>query len=179
MNRKKVLASLVSVALAVIGMFALMSTSEATVHHPYVTVAWTMSSYVDATTPTWPQHYAAKAETDTPSLGALDETLTGCLYQVDVYKNDATTAALLAGGVLNGPNSPQESLIPGGWGVSYKIVHTDCPTPTPTPTLTPTLTPTPTLVPVSAPMAPTVVPQVVRVPKGGIQTGDGSTAVSP
>jgi len=31
-------------------------------HHPYVTVAWTMPSYVDATTPTWPQHYAAKAD---------------------------------------------------------------------------------------------------------------------
>jgi hypothetical protein len=96
----------------------------------YVTVAWTMPSWVNSTTATWPQQKFASIETEDPNLGALDSQLAASVlcgqekqWQVDVYFDNAVTDALVAGGYLNGPGSPPESLISGGWGVAYKLVH--------------------------------------------------------
>lgn len=83
-----------------------------------------MPSWVDSTTPTWPQsivsHVAAET---TPTLDVTTPATCGTQYQVDVYNTSATTDSLVAGGVLTAPNSPAEDLIPGGWGVAYKLVQ--------------------------------------------------------
>jgi hypothetical protein len=96
----------------------------------YVTVAWTMPSWVNSTTATWPQQKFASIETEDPNLGALDSQLAASVlcgqekqWQIDVYYDNATTDSLLAGGFLNGPGNPPEALIPGGWNVAYKLVH--------------------------------------------------------
>lgn len=103
---------------------------------PYVLVAWIMPSWVDATTPTWSQTYFTKVDLATKDLHALDGQLTACgtHYQVDLYDDSATTTALIAGGVLHGPNNPPEDFpSPSGWGVTYKLIqNADCET-TPNP----------------------------------------------
>lgn len=94
----------------------------------YVTVAWVMPSWINATTPSWPQTYALSVKTNTASLGALDSDLKcGVPYQVDVYFDNDVTASLIAGKHLDGPGVPPEALIPGGWGAAYKVVMTKCP----------------------------------------------------
>jgi hypothetical protein len=51
----------------------------------------------------------------------------GTQYQLDKYYDSDITDALIAGGFLNGPNNPDEDLVPGGWGTSYKLVkNPDC-----------------------------------------------------
>lgn len=89
----------------------------------------------------------------------------GEAYQIDIYLNDETTAALLKVGVLTGPNNPTEHL---ALPASYEVFTTkDCevtPSPTPTPTKTatppvppttpPTTSPSPTPSPSSAPPKP-------------------------
>ncbi len=92
----------------------------------YKIVAWTMPSWDNSTTPTWSQTYFTSQEENTPDLNALDSKLTeacGVQYQVDIYYNSQITTNLIAGGYLDGPNNPQEDLIPGGWGVAYKLVQ--------------------------------------------------------
>jgi hypothetical protein len=101
----------------------------------YIIVAWTMPSWDNSTTPTWPQPIFTHTEEQTPDLNALDSQLTeqcGVQYQVDIYYNSAETAALINGGELYGPNdggTPSsnenlpEDLIPGGWGTAYKLVQ--------------------------------------------------------
>jgi hypothetical protein len=97
--------------------------------HPcedYIIVAWHMPSWVNSTTPTWSQTYFTSHEEGTPNLNALDSQLTeqcGVQYQVDIYYNSPTTASLIAGEHLDGPNNPPEDLIPGDWGVAYKLVQ--------------------------------------------------------
>ncbi|HEX4444330.1 MAG TPA: hypothetical protein VHZ81_12210 [Galbitalea sp.] len=103
----------------------------------YIIVAWHMPSWVDSTTPTWSQTYFTSQEEQAPDLNALDSKLVeacGVQYQVDIYYNSPTTASLIQGGFLDGPNNPPEDLIPGGWGVAYKLVQgPKCATPvTPT-----------------------------------------------
>lgn len=136
-------------------------TTPAPVAQTYVTVAWEMPKVpANSTSPTWPQKYYASAKTKTPSLNVLDGSLKcNVPYQVDVYVDDATTAALIKGKHLDAPNVPKESLAPGGWGTVYKLVYVKCSTTTPTATITtpkpstttpcptstkPTITPTPT-----------------------------------
>ena len=92
----------------------------------YKIVAWTMPSWDNSTTPTWSQTYFTSEEESTPNLSALDSRLTeacGVQYQVDIYYNSQITTNLINGGYLDGPNNPQEDLIPGGWGVAYKLVQ--------------------------------------------------------
>ena len=92
----------------------------------YIIVAWHMPSWVNSTTPTWSQTYFTSQEEKTPDLSALDSQLTevcGVQYQVDIYYNSPTTASLIAGEHLDGPNNPPEDLIPGGWGIAYKLVQ--------------------------------------------------------
>jgi LPXTG-motif cell wall-anchored protein len=96
---------------------------------PYLTIAWQMTSYVDATTGVFPgQKILGFVETATPNLDAADGFLAnakcGTGVQFDVNHDDAVSRALIAGGVLNGPGTPQESLISGGWGVAYKVLPT-------------------------------------------------------
>lgn len=97
--------------------------------HPcegYVIVAWTMPTWVNSTTPTWGQTYFTSEQQSSPNLAALDSKLVvtcGVQYQVDIYFDSSTTASLIASHHLAGPNSPPEDLIPGGWGVAYKLVQ--------------------------------------------------------
>ena len=79
-------------------------------------------------TPHWPaggQTYVASQKQTTTSLNTLDSTLNaigyGC-YQVDLYYDDATTAALIAGGKLYGPNNPAEHLVGTGEGTAWKFL---------------------------------------------------------
>jgi hypothetical protein len=92
----------------------------------YIIVAWKMPSWINSTTPTWSQTYFTSQEEQTPNLNALDNKLVeecGVQYQVDIYYNSPTTASLIAGHHLDGPNNPPEDLIDGGWGVAYKLVQ--------------------------------------------------------
>lgn len=114
------------------------------VDNDYVTVAWKMASYIDATHSDFSVDQVFQIEsssTDDPDLTALDswvsEQKCGLAFQIDVYVDDAITTSLVAGGVLHGPNDPSEHLAPGGWGSAYKVVYTgDC-TPPPPPTVQP------------------------------------------
>jgi hypothetical protein len=91
----------------------------------YVTVAWQMPSYVDASTATWPQTILGTVPTKKPKLNAADDFLAqakcGTGVQFDVYVAGTVSDALIAGGHLDGPNNPPEALIDGGWGVAYKV----------------------------------------------------------
>lgn len=82
----------------------------------------------------WPQTLVSFTRTTSTSLDQLDawadEDCT--FYQVDLYADDATTASLLAGGVLTGPNNPAESF-PDIYGPKWKQFTTTCPPPPPTP----------------------------------------------
>jgi hypothetical protein len=88
----------------------------------YVVVAWDMRKW-DGTHAFFPQNYVMHENQTTPDIDALDDELNaigyGC-YQIDVYYDDATTTALIAGGVLNGPNDPAEHL---AWPGAYKILR--------------------------------------------------------
>jgi hypothetical protein len=70
---------------------------------------------------------------DTADLSALDnsEFACGSYYQIDLYLNDSTTDALIAGNVLHGPNDPTEHLAFGAVdGNPWKYITTDvCETP--------------------------------------------------
>jgi len=78
---------------------------------PYILAAWQLPG--DVTDPIWPgqliKTWIDVAEGD---LNALDGQLVTCGvdYQIDLYYDDETTASLLSGGVLNGPNNPAEHL---------------------------------------------------------------------
>ena len=114
-----------TVALTFGGATAVMAeTTPAPVDPGYVTVAWVMPAWIADTTPSWPQTLLESKVTATPDITALDGDLTECgtQYQVDVYHNDDTTVALVAGKHLDGPNDPHESLIGGGWGSAYKLI---------------------------------------------------------
>jgi hypothetical protein len=142
------------------GILAAVSTPVPTTPPLTVTVvAWEMPSYVGPTTPTWPQHLTAHKTSATVDLNLLTAGLPcGKSFQIDAYHSGPVTDRLLAGGVLTAPQHPAEALVPGGWGVAYKIVQTPaCATPTPTPTPTPTVTPTPTPKP-TVTATPTVKP---------------------
>ena len=105
----------------------------------YVTVAWNATEG-DIWNPA--QTVVDTAYTDSPDLNALDDELAALVdglecgttdyFQVDVYVDNETSASLIAGGVLYGPNNPAEPLIPGGSGTAWKyvkIVAPECPPP--------------------------------------------------
>jgi LPXTG-motif cell wall-anchored protein len=108
------------------------ATAPDTVAPSYVIVAWAMPSWINSTTPSWPQTYETSLVESTPDLSALDSQLTKCgtQHQVDIYNAGETTTSLIAGKHLDGPNNPAEDLIAGGWGTAYKLIHNDvCPQP--------------------------------------------------
>jgi len=107
----------------------------------YTTVAWLAGAapphHFDV-----PQTYLFSEDTEDPALHTLDDNIASYLatlkcdaevdLQIDVYIDDATTDALIAGGVLYGPNNPTEHLISGGEGTAWKFVHLQaeaCPPP--------------------------------------------------
>ncbi len=79
----------------------------------------------------WPQHLIASIVQSDKGLNALDYLATEqcSFYQVDLYANDATTAALIAGGFLTSPGHPTS---PGRAAATTKGRYskqwsTDCP----------------------------------------------------
>jgi len=93
-----------------------------------VTVVWEMPRWAGSQTPTWPQTFYAAYETECYDLDVFVPADCGTYWQVDSYLNNDITAALIAGGVLNGANNPRESFPPNpGWGKTYKLVkNADC-----------------------------------------------------
>lgn len=93
---------------------------------PYILTAWRMPAYTNDTTAHWPQTSPHSIDLATKDLSALDSWVAGQPYgcfQIDGSNDDATTASLIAGGHLDGPGNPPESLWGGGWGVAYKVVR--------------------------------------------------------
>lgn len=89
-----------------------------------VVVVWKMPGWANSTTPTWPQTYVSVHDTDctTPISADVIELGNDC-YQLDKYFESETTTNLIEGGFLTGPNNPDEDLVPGGWGVAYRLVQ--------------------------------------------------------
>lgn len=134
-----------------------------------VFVAWSMPSWVNSTTPTWPQNLSVqfgdssgRLTINSPQVLAEIPDLCGTQYQVDAYNETAAVLALIKGGTLTQAGQDSADLIPGGWGVAYKLVKN------PTCIATPTPTPTPSVAPVAPPAAPkaprTTATVVVPVP---------------
>lgn len=108
---------------------------------PFILIAWPMASWIDDTTPTWPQGIAAglaapfTLDLATRNLDALDAVLnalivpceTSVQYQVDGNFDTAPVRSTIAGGSLYGSNNPAEALWGGGWGEAYKLVKIDGP----------------------------------------------------
>ena len=100
-------------ALVLIGAPSAASASDSELQPdpPYVLVAWEMPS--NGTD--WPQNIVGTVLLTVgsldPALFALDRCATD--YQLDLYRNDDITAALIAGGVLYGPQNPAESFAHG------------------------------------------------------------------
>ena len=148
-------------AAAALLLFA--GVASATSSKPYTIVAWDMPApYVQAHTPIWPQTLAFYTGSDTIDLNALNgDLLCGHQYQIDAYNTSETTASLIAGGYLNGPSNPKEDLVPGGWGVAYRLVNepaceqpSPMPSPSPSPSPTPSASPSPSPVVTPVPSAP-------------------------
>lgn len=143
------LIALLSAMVAFFAIAMMLGTPAWSEEPKYKTVAWTMPSWEvehNKPIPSWPQTFFAAVGTVTPDMDALDSQLTGCSqWQVDVYKYDTKwqrkqVDALIAGGVLNGPNNPYPEPL-----VSAKLFKGGpCTSPTPTPTPTPMVTPSPT-----------------------------------
>lgn len=95
-------------------------------------IAWKMPSWINSTTPTWPQSYQSSVVQTTADLNALDASLPcGSQFQLDANLTGPVVTALIAGGHLDGPGNPPEALIPGGWGVAYKLIQTPACVPVP------------------------------------------------
>lgn len=99
---------------------------------PYVLVAWVVGDLGDI----WavPQTYKTHTDLETGDLNALDSQIVGMCgvdFQVDLYLDNATTASLIAGGVLYGPSNPPEALAYGAVkGDPWKFVdNAECPPP--------------------------------------------------
>lgn len=110
---------------------------------PLLTVAREMPTWVNQTTPSWPQPLYGFHENG--DLNGFDAELAALpvpcgqtrQFQIDVNYDTSVIRGTVAGKRLNGPNDPGESLIPGGWGVAYKLVLVKGPECTPEPPLTP------------------------------------------
>lgn len=93
----------------------------------YVAVAWLIPGGDTSNSFAVPQTIAGHVTVDSTDPLKAEAALSGFLgcggaYQIDVYKDDATTAALIAGGILTGPNNPAEDLATSS---SYVLVTED------------------------------------------------------
>lgn len=124
---------LIALAVVLLGALTLAPSASAT-QQQTVTIVWQMPSW-DGNSATWPQTYVSHAA----NVGLGIETPDCGYFQVDVYKygtdsDKAKVDALIAGGVLKGPNNPPEPLISGGIGVAWKFVNAgECETTSPSP----------------------------------------------
>lgn len=162
--------------LCLAGASPALATEPATV----TIVAWSISDPADIWSP--PQTYFAHTVISAPDLAALDATIAAACqpdrethWQIDQYWSGPVTDALIGGGVLYGPNNPQEDLIPGGDGVAYKVVTVAaCPVVVP-PVVPPVVDP-PVAPPVDEPLtvaapdtlAPTGAPILNLIPLGAL-----------
>lgn len=144
----------VAIVIAVVILLMVGARSAAATEAPFRLAAWKVEDLADV----WatPQLLQADVVLEVASLDALDEVLPPGCYQLDLYLNDETTAALLLGGILYGPNNPAEHLAFDalGAGVSpwkYICIEEPTPTPTPTETVTPEPSATPTISATSTP----------------------------
>lgn len=109
----------IAVALALTG-------TPAPADQPYVLVAWEVGN-PDSIWET-PQTLEAWTPLSDPSLDALDGQLPcGATFQIDLYWADSDSAALIAGGLLYGPQNPKEPHAYVVDGDPWKFVTTaDC-----------------------------------------------------
>lgn len=111
-------------ALMIAAGLALVPTAAQAAEPTYVLVAWEVANPASI----WesPQVYVTSVMLDAPTLDALDGALPcGTYFQVDLYYANSDSAALVAGGVLYGPNNPTEPLADGAVeGDPWKYVQT-------------------------------------------------------
>lgn len=115
----------------------------------------------ESVTSLWPQKIVAHEAADCMTFPDW-EIECGTQYQEDMYADDAITAALIAGGVLYGPENPDESWPGGEYLSQFSNVWTTeaCP-----PVVIPPVDPPVVIPPVQPPVAvPPVVPPVVVPP---------------
>ena len=87
-----------------------------------ITAVWSMPNWINSTTPSWPQSLYTSFAAPCGDLTWTPPDGCGLQFQIDSYYDNAITRSLLAGGELYGSHNPDESLVPGGWGVAYRLV---------------------------------------------------------
>lgn len=100
---KKILAALV----AAVALVLVPTAAQATTGPTYVLAAWSIGNPASI----WetPQEIETYVMLDVPTLDALDAVLPcGGYFQIDLYYADQDSAALIAGGLLYGPQNPKE-----------------------------------------------------------------------
>lgn len=93
-----------------------------------VTVVWSMPKWIGDRSPSFDpyQTFVASYQTECYDLSVYVPEECGTQYQIDSYRDNATTASLIEGGKLYGPNDPDESFPPNaGWDKTYKLVKND------------------------------------------------------
>lgn len=95
-----------------------------------ITAVWSMPSWINSTTPSWPQTLYTSFKAPCGNLTWTPPEGCGLQFQIDSYYDNDITKAILDSGVLNKNNNPKEQLVPGGWGTAYKLVKsaTNCAT---------------------------------------------------
>lgn len=140
--KKTLTASLAAVAIVLASLVAFTGVANAVTQeeyvpsHTFMITAWEMPAWVGLKTPTWSQDYVASLATDSPDLDQLNKYFEcGSQYQIDLYRDDATTNILInygkGGGTLDGPSDPKKESFPSqeelprkaDWGVIYKLVQ--------------------------------------------------------
>ena len=103
--------------------------ASATAEREVWLLAWEMPSWIDSTTPSWPQNFHTyRVTNDLNGLDAELNAICGTQFQLDLNYAGEKVDNLIETGVLYGPNNPPEDLIPGGWGTAYKLIQTPpCP----------------------------------------------------
>lgn len=102
-------ARLIATLIATAALTAIASPAAATETPEFVTVGWTVDNPADIWSPA--QHTPVAVAGSAVDFEAVKALLPcGRYYQIDGYHAGDTTNALIAGGVLYGPNNPVEDL---------------------------------------------------------------------
>ncbi len=110
-------------ALLAAGLTLVPTAAQATDQPTYVLAAWSVGN-PDSIWET-PQELETYVMLDVPTLDALDAALPcGGYFQVDLYYADQDSAALIAGGLLYGPQNPKEPHAYVVGGDPWKFVTT-------------------------------------------------------
>ena len=113
----KVLGLIAAIAVVLIGIFVAATPAHATEDPPqqFTTVAWTIDSPADIWSPA--QHFPIRVDGPAVDFAGVQALVScGRYYQLDGYVAGDVTEALIAGGVLYGPNNPAEVLANGAPG---------------------------------------------------------------